>query len=228
MKKEIEIVSKWFSGDRAMDDMTQYTKNGLKAWEEHVVSTYFLPHARVLDVACGMGREAFALYDLGFGVSAVDISQVVMQKAEQEAATTNRQIDFALTNGLDLPFPNEHFDIVIMWAQAFGNIYGEDNQLHFLNECHRVLKKGGIISFSGHYYDYVKETYPQYTDGKKAFLYADTDCYWELFTPEELTLLAQKAGFDPLVCENTLLYNPDMNGQVLHCVAKKGDHHGAN
>ena len=62
----------------------------------------------------------------------------------------------------------------------------------------------------------------KYIKGNKAYLYSDTDCHWEIFTIDQLALLAQTTGFEVLVCENTLKYNPtNLDSQVLQCVAKK-------
>ena len=49
------------------DEMRQWNSNGLKKWEQFI-TTYFPVKAHILDVGCGMGREVFALSDMGFPV----------------------------------------------------------------------------------------------------------------------------------------------------------------
>lgn len=56
MKKEIEVVAKWFSGERAISDMTEYTKTGLNEYQKCFVSMYFKGNDWILDIGCGMGR----------------------------------------------------------------------------------------------------------------------------------------------------------------------------
>jgi ubiquinone/menaquinone biosynthesis C-methylase UbiE len=221
MNDEINAVAEFFSKGLALDDMTEYTKNGLKPWEKAVAAKCFPSNTHILDVACGMGREAFALYDMGYRITAADISETVLEKAKLNAQLGHKDIQFLLMDGIHLPFADSQFDSVIMWAQAFGNLYGEEKKTWFLKECHRVMIQGGLLCFSGHDESYVKQRYPQYTDARKFFAYADTDCYWELFTAVELKEFAEQAGFKVLECGSTLRYDPDEDKQVLYCVARK-------
>ena len=219
MSDNIEIVKKLYSEESVINGMRDYTNKRLKIWENEVVS-YFPDNSWILDIGCGMGREAFCLYDRGFKVTAIDISEEVMEPARQYALESKRDIEFLLTNGLDLPFKNDTFDVVIIWAQTFGLFYGEENQLHILRECNRVLKDNGILSFSGHDKVFLEEKYSQYLDGKKFFAYADTDCYWESFTMKELIDLVHKADFTVVECRRGMVYKEE-DGLILHCVCKK-------
>lgn len=219
MSNNIEIVKKLYTEESAIKDMRDYTNKKLKVWENEVVS-YFPAKSRILDIGCGMGREAFCLYDRGFRITAIDISEKVIEAAKQFALESKRDIEFLLTNGLDLPFESNTFDVVIMWSQTFGLFYGEENKLHILNECNRVLKSNGILSFSGHDKEFLKSEYPQLLDGKKFFAYPDTDCYWEAFTTDEMVDLAQKTGFSVVECKRGIVYKEE-DGPILHCVCRK-------
>ena len=219
MSDNIEIVKKLYSEESVINGMRDYTNKRLKIWENEVVS-YFPDNSWILDIGCGMGREAFCLHNRGFKVTAIDISEEVMEPARQYALESKRDIEFLLTNGLDLPFKNDTFDEVIIWAQTFGLFYGEENQLHILRECNRVLKDNGILSFSGHDKAFLEEKYSQYLDGKKFFAYADTDCYWESFTMKELIDLVHKADFTVVECRRGMVYKEE-DGLILHCVCKK-------
>jgi ubiquinone/menaquinone biosynthesis C-methylase UbiE len=185
MNNNMEIVKSLYSEEYAIGDMRDYTKKKLKVWENEVVS-YFPVKSWVLDIGCGMGREAFCLYDKGFKITAIDISENVIEPAKQFALESKRYIEFLLTNGLDLPFENNTFDVVIIWSQTFGLFYGEENKIHILKECNRVLKRNGLLSFSGHDKEFIEDKYSQYLDDKKFFAYANTDCYWEVFTTNEM------------------------------------------
>jgi len=197
-----KIVSDWFSGEVSLNDLGNPFRRGLMFWEEEVVAKYFPHQSHVLDIGCGSGREAFYLYDKGFKITGIDVSEQPIKIAKQSAIKTRRDIDFLLTNGADIPFQSNTFDTVIMWSQAFGNVYGEENQVHLLKECHQVLKTGGVICFSGHDKSFIQNQHPEYTCGKKFYPYADTECYWEIFTIEEMISLAKKSGFQLLECQN--------------------------
>jgi len=219
MSNNIEIVKKLYFDEHAISDMRDYTKKKLKIWENEIVS-YFPAKSWVLDIGCGMGREAFCLYDKGFRITAIDISEKVIESAKQFALESKRDIEFLLTKGLDLPFESNTFDVVIIWSQTFGLFYEEENKIHILEECNRVLKSKGILSFSGHNKEYLEANYSQYLDGKKFFAYADTDCYWESFTIDELIDLAQKTGFTVMECKRGIVYKEE-DGPILHCVCRK-------
>jgi ubiquinone/menaquinone biosynthesis C-methylase UbiE len=219
MTNNIEIVKSLYSEEHAIGDMREYTKKKLKVWENETAS-YFPVKSWILDIGCGMGREAFCLYDKGFNITAIDISEKVIEPAKQFALESKRNIEFLLTNGLDLPFENNTFDVVIIWSQTFGLFYGEKNKIHILKECNRVLKRNGILSFSGHDKEFLEKKYPQYLDNKKFFAYANTDCYWEVFTTDEMIDLAQKTGFTVMECKRGMVYKEE-DGPILHCVCKK-------
>ena len=219
MSNNIEIVKKLYSEEPAIKDMRGYTNNKLKNWENEVVN-HFPANAWILDIGCGMGREAFCLYDLGYRITAIDISEKVLEPAKRAALESNRDIEFMLTNGLDLPFESDTFDVVIMWSQTFGLFYEVENKLHILKECNRVLKNNGILSFSGHDKEFLEAKYSQYIDGRKFFPYANTDCYWETFTSNEMIDLAQNTGFFFVECKRGIVYKEE-DGPILHCICRK-------
>ncbi len=219
MDTNIEIVKKLYSEDMAVQDMETYTDKGFKRWEE-AAAALFPPHSYIIDIGCGMGREAFCLYDAGHRVVATDISQRVIDRAKQFAAQTGRDVEFQVTDGLSLPYPDDTFDACIIWAQTFGLFYGDDNKRRMLDECRRVLKKGGFMSFSGHDYEFQKTCIAQYLKGRRFYPYPDTDCYWESFTQDELVRHAQQAGFRNAICQRGLVYGPE-DGTILHCTCRK-------
>lgn len=220
MSENIEKIKKLFLDDgQAIDDMYDYTNKKLKNWEIQVMPS-FPPNAKILDIGCGMGREAFSLNELGFNVTGIDISERVISEAKQIADANNFDVEFIVSNGIDLPFNDSVFDVVIIWAQTFGLFYGEQNQQCFLNECNRVLKKDGMLSFSGHDREYLNNNYKQFLKGKRFYVYADTDCYWESFTIDEMKYAAANAGFNNIICERGSVYTEN-DGTILHCECRK-------
>ena len=219
MDENMKKVKDLYSDGQAIADMFEYSTKKLKKWEIEVVSDFPL-HSSILDIGCGMGREAFCLYDKGFKVTGIDISEKVIDIAKNIAKTNNAKIDFLVSNGLDLPFANSTFDIIIIWAQTFGLFYGEKNQQYIIGECKRVLKNNGILSFSCHSRDFEQEKYPQFLKDNKFYPYADTDCYWETFTLDEINACAKKAGFKEIESKQGFVYTED-DGIILHCKCRK-------
>ena len=62
------IVAEWYEDKKNVDEMQGWGST-LKAWERSVTK-YFPTGAKILNIGCGLGREAFALAEL-FGWSEV-------------------------------------------------------------------------------------------------------------------------------------------------------------
>lgn len=48
-------------------------------------------------MGCGMGREAFNLYDMGYKITAIDISEIAITGARNLASETKRNVTFLIT-----------------------------------------------------------------------------------------------------------------------------------
>lgn len=214
-----DIVHKWYEDKKNVDEMVCWNRGELKKWER-AVTNFFPKGAKILDVGCGMGREAFALSDLGFSIKGIDISKEVIKQVEKLSLKNCYDIDFLVYDGHTLPFDDASFEVIIIWAQTFGLLYGDTYKSKFLNECKRVLKKDGLLSFSGHDYEYLMEHHKQYVSGRKFYPYANTEIYWEAFLPQELLSYVENAGFSAVLCEPGKIHKAE-DGVVLHCLCKK-------
>lgn len=213
------LVRAWYEKENTLDEMRHSAPGELKKWEEKVLG-FFKKPSEMLDIGCGLGREAFALYQKGYSVTGIDISENAVKNAKQIAKAHKMNIPFLWYDGKTLPFPDRSFDTVIIWSQTFGLLYGDDYKESFLKECKRVLKEGGILSFSAHDREFQKEHYGRFVRGHNFFPYTDSEIYWENFLPEEMMTFAEKAGFTIVICERGQIYKPE-DGVVLHCVCKK-------
>ena len=119
------------------------------------VTEFFPAEAKILDVGCGLGREAFVLSDMGYKVTGIDISQEVIAQVVPFSVQKGYDIPFSVYDGHKLPFEADSFDVVIVWAQTFGLLYGNEYKHEFLLECKRVLTNGGLLSYSAHDYRFL-------------------------------------------------------------------------
>ena len=213
------IVHEWYKENENVNEMVQWNQGKLKKWEQSVVKS-FPPKATILDIGCGMGREAFALADMKYSVVGIDITEEIINQVTQLSLQKGYNIPFLLYDGYSLPFEDASFDVVIIWAQTFGLLYGEENKQKFLKECRRVLKKDGLLSFSGHDYKYLKEQCRKYIVDRKFYPYSGAEIYWEAFLPEELSDYAENAGFSVVFNGEGEIYKPE-DGVVLHCLCRK-------
>ena len=212
------LVTQWYEDKKNVDEMQQWNP-ALKEWERSVISR-FPAGAKILDIGCGLGREAFALAEMGFDVVGIDISKEVISQVKQLSAEKGYSIPFYDYDGKTLSFPDASFDVVIIWAQTFGLLYGDEYKQEFLAECKRVLKKGGLFSFSAHDRHYLQAHYPNCLNGPKFYPYANTEMYWETFEAANLTRFAEQAGLEVVLCGEGKIYKPE-DGTILHCLCKK-------
>ncbi|HCM12994.1 MAG TPA: class I SAM-dependent methyltransferase [Lachnospiraceae bacterium] len=167
-----------------------------------------------------MGREAFALYRQGFEVTGLDISKYAVEKANEEALKKDCKVKFYHYDGVNIPFEDETFDIVIIWNQTFGLLYGDAYKKSYINECKRAMKPGGLFSYSGHSLQYIRDHYDCCLEAAKFYPYKDRSIYWETFSLEELENYATQVDFNILMTGEGEIYVPE-DGIILHCLCKK-------
>ena len=212
------IVAQWYEDKKNVDEMRTWNP-ALKAWERSVIRG-FPSGAKILDIGCGLGREAFALSEMGYEVVGIDISVEVIVQVKQLSSDKGYAIPFLEYDGEHLPFSADAFDVVLIWSQTFGLLYGNEYKKDFLSECRRVLKNGGLCSFSAHDYKFLIEHYPTCLDGQKFYPYANAEIYWEAMEAADLMQFAVQAGLEVLLCDKGAIYRPE-DGTILHCLCRK-------
>lgn len=73
-----------------------------------------LPPRRALDLACGEGRNAIWLAELGWRVTAVDFSEIAIAKGRERAARLGLDVDFVCADLLDYEPELDAFDLVLV------------------------------------------------------------------------------------------------------------------
>jgi SAM-dependent methyltransferase len=99
---------------------------------------------RVLDVACGTGVVAITAARRGATVCGLDLTPVLLERANKNAGIAGVDVDFIEGDAEALPYPDGAFDVVL---SQFGHIFAPRPAVA-LKEMLRVLKKGGRIAFS--------------------------------------------------------------------------------
>jgi len=94
----------------------------------------------ILEVASGPGYLSIELAkDPDYNVTGLDISETLVQIANNRAKEKYVAVNFFVGNASNMPFAEEQFDFVI--CNAAFNYFSEP--LCVLNEIHRVLRMGG-------------------------------------------------------------------------------------
>jgi ubiquinone/menaquinone biosynthesis C-methylase UbiE len=100
---------------------------------------------KVLEVGVGTGKN-IPYYPQNTGITAIDFSEKMLEKAREKAIFYNKTVDLRLMDIQQLEFPDETFDMAIT-TFVFCSVPDPVKGLH---EMKRVLKKGGRIMMMEH------------------------------------------------------------------------------
>ena len=97
----------------------------------------------VLDIGCGRGRHSIFLAELGFDVTATDISPEGIEQLDEEAKRRKleHKIHTLVCDMLDLPFKNDSFDCVLGFLSITHTDYAGLKKL--ICKITNMLKKSG-------------------------------------------------------------------------------------
>lgn len=111
----------------------------LDSFEDNKISQFLgnLSDKSVLDAGCGSGRLIENLRDKGAEITAMDISQKMLDKINKKYS----KIKTVKGDITKMPFKDEVFDVVIA---AFVIVHLKYPKKAF-EECYRVLKPGGFL-----------------------------------------------------------------------------------
>lgn len=108
----------------------------------------------ILDVACGIGTQTLGLAQLGYCLTASDLSAAEIDRARQEAARRNLAIPFSVA---DMARAYEHhrrqFDLVIACDNAVPHLLTDDEILAAFRQFYHCTRPGGGCLVSVRDYD---------------------------------------------------------------------------
>ena len=142
LKRERNIHNKWAKENNYEPFNIKAFKNGISLPEfKWLLNKQNLKNKKILDIGCGLGEASIYFAMQGADVSAIDISDKVIEKGSKEAKKYKVQINFIKNNGENLDmFKDEYFDYIYA-----------SNLLHHLNiqatikQIYLKLKKNGIF-----------------------------------------------------------------------------------
>lgn len=105
-----------------------------------------LPRGRALDLACGEGRNALWLAELGWRVTAVDFSEVAIAKARERAEREGARVDFVCADLLEYEPEREAYDLVLV---LYLHVPASERRL-VLGNAAAALAPGGTFLLVGH------------------------------------------------------------------------------
>jgi SAM-dependent methyltransferase len=107
---------------------------------------------RVLEVACGSGRNALFLARRGLDVVAIDLALAALQQAQRSARAENLTLHLLQADLERFPLPPERYDAVVNVRYL---------QRSLLPQLERALKPGGILLFETFLIDQMQYGHPR-------------------------------------------------------------------
>lgn len=99
---------------------------------------------QVLDAACGIGTQCIGLAQLGYVVSASDLSPREVERARAEVSKRGMSIEFRVANMRNVwDTWQREFDVVIACDNAVPHLLSDADILVAFEQFHRCAKKGG-------------------------------------------------------------------------------------
>jgi len=109
-----------------------------------------IPGSHVLDYGCGPGGYIVALAELvgeSGKIYALDIHPLAIQRVKDIASKKQLANVETILSDCQTGLPDNSLDVVLLY-DIFHH-FGDPNRI--LKELHRVLKPGGVLSFSDHH-----------------------------------------------------------------------------
>src|SRR5258705_5464107 len=109
-------------------------------WMHKLMGFNECPRARLLEVGCGMGTDLLQFARGGAFCTGVDLTPRSIEISRQHLAVYGERGDFAISDGENLPFADESFDVVY----SNGVLHHTPDTAGAVGEVHRVLRPGGL------------------------------------------------------------------------------------
>ncbi len=97
--------------------------------------------SRILDVATGTGKQAFAFAEKGYDVTGIDLSAAMLKVANKKNRYKN--VKFQVADATMLPFEDNYFDVVCISFALHDMPLTIREKV--LKEINRVTKQEGVI-----------------------------------------------------------------------------------
>ncbi len=129
-----KLKSTWEAGDYA--EFAQYLEAGALEFLERL---NLKPGTKVLDIACGAGQITIPMAKQGADVTAIDLAQNLVDRANERAQEAGLDISIQQGDAEALPFPDQSFDVSL---SLIGSMFAPRPEL-VASEMARVTKPGG-------------------------------------------------------------------------------------
>lgn len=138
-------------------------------WADELIRNFPKAEGRtlkVLDIGTGPGFYAIILASRGYDVTAVDLSEGMIEQAKNNAGSLAEKIRFFKMDAQELSFPDNEFDVIV----TRNLTWNLPDPVKAYGEWRRVLRDGGVmLNIDSNWYAYL------FDDEKKCEKLADRE-----------------------------------------------------
>ena len=138
-------------------------------WADELIRNFPKSEGRtlkVLDIGTGPGFYAIILASRGYDVTAVDLSEGMIEQAKHNAGSLAEKIRFFKMDAQELSFPDNEFDVIV----TRNLTWNLPDPVKAYGEWRRVLRDGGVmLNIDSNWYAYL------FDDEKKCEKLADRE-----------------------------------------------------
>lgn len=138
-------------------------------WADELIRNFPKAEGRtlkVLDIGTGPGFYAIILASRGYDVTAVDLSEGMIEQAKHNAGSLAGKIRFFKMDAQELSFPDNEFDVIV----TRNLTWNLPDPVKAYSEWRRVLRDGGVmLNIDSNWYAYL------FDDEKKCEKLADRE-----------------------------------------------------
>lgn len=128
-----------FGSRKFFDEVERHRYQDYAPWMPEVMGFNDFAGVRLLEVGCGMGTDLLQFARGGAKVTGVDLTPRSIEISRQHLNVYGESGDFAISDGENLPFADESFDVVY----SNGVLHHTPDTAGAVREVHRVLRPGG-------------------------------------------------------------------------------------
>ena len=228
----MEWFKHWFNSKEYLNVYQHRDKKDARELLQLVLNNIDTENVRtVLDMAAGYGRHAEILSKKGFDVTAVDLSEMLLNIAINNAEKENLNIEFVHSDIRKFN-PDKKFDLIINLFTSIGYFDEDEENFKVLNKAYNLLAENGYFILDYMNKNFVRNTLVPLSvdktdDGtiiQNRYIKGDRiikeiiieregkqNKYYEsvrMFSYDELISIMQKIGFRVLKTFGDFLGNP--------------------
>ena len=138
---------KWYSNDNLSKDKSILVAPPSQCAENAATEFLTREKQRILDLACGVGRDTFHLEKRGLSVIGVDASLNGLRAAHQAKLMRGAMTEFVTADARYLPFENSSFEGIYCFGllHEFTSNDKEENVTLVISEVKRLLHDNGLF-----------------------------------------------------------------------------------